>query len=129
MLGRLQGMSDYPTTWELGNSCDIRTLVASLMNAERQLITVTEVFEIVGRGVFVAPVVPYALIDAAPNERLQRGDQLELRRPDGSVVRVKLCGLAWPSPHQGGLILSLGTSLAKADIPLGTEIWRVSGPT
>jgi hypothetical protein len=94
---------------------------------ERQLITVTDVFEIAGRGIFAAPAVPYALIDSGPGERLRPGDQLELRRPDGSVARVKLCSLEWPSPSKGGLILNLGASITKADIPVGTEIWRVSG--
>lgn len=93
----------------------------------RRLVRVTEVLEIAGRGIFVVPVVPHALIEGAPKERLQRGDQLELRKPDGSVARATLCSLEWPSPHQGGLILGLGTSITKADVPIGTEIWRVGG--
>lgn len=94
---------------------------------ERHLITVTEIVEIVGRGIFAFPPVPYALIDSQPGERLKPEDQLELRRPDGSVVRVKLCALEWPSPSRGGLILSLGATVTKADVPVGTEIWWLSG--
>ena len=94
---------------------------------ERQLITVTEVFEVAGRGIFAAPVVPFALIDSQLGGRLRLGDQLELRRPDGSVGCCSCAALEWPSPHQGGLILGLGTSVTKADVPIGTEIWRVSG--
>jgi hypothetical protein len=95
-------------------------------STDRRLITVIDVFEIAGRGIFAVPVVPYALIGSESGERLQPGDQLELRRPDGRVTRVKLCSLEWPSPSQGGLILNLGASLTKADVPPGTEIWRVS---
>ena len=73
------------------------------------------------------PVVLYALIGSEPGELLKPGDQLELRRPDGSVTRVKLCGLEWPSPSKGGLILRLEPAVTKDDLPLGTEIWKVCG--
>jgi hypothetical protein len=98
------------------------------MKAERRLIIVTDIIEIAGRGILPWPVVPHALIGSEQGERLQPGDQLELRRPDGSVTRVKLCGLEWPSPGKGGLVLRLENSVTKQDLPLGTEIWRVSGP-
>jgi hypothetical protein len=122
-------MCGLPTYQELDNACDIRAALLTMNLIERQLVSVTEVLEVAGRGIFVVPVMPYALIEGTPKERLQRGDQLELRKPDGSVARatLTLCSLEWPSPHQGGLILGLGTSITKADVPIGTEIWRVGG--
>ena len=96
-------------------------------STERRLIIVTDIIEIAGRGICPWPVVPHALIGSEPGERLKPGDQLELRRPDGSITRVKLCGLEWPSPSKGGLILRMEASLTKDDLPLGTEIWKVCG--
>jgi hypothetical protein len=92
---------------------------------ERRLIVVTDIITITGRGICPWPVVPHALICAESGERLKSGDQLELRRPDGSVSRVKLCDLEWPSPGKGGLILRLEPSVTVDELPLGTEIWTV----
>jgi hypothetical protein len=94
----------------------------------RLLIVVTDVFEVSGRGICPLPVVPSALIDPDLGERLRPGDQLELRKPDGTVTEVKLYGLGWPSPSKGGLCIELGTAITKRAIPVGTEIWRVGGP-
>jgi len=94
---------------------------------EQRLIVVTDVFEITGRGICPAPLVPHELINPKPGERLRPGDQLELRKPDGTVTKVKLYGLAWFSPSKGGLGIELGSTVTKADVPIGTEIWKVSG--
>ena len=59
----------------------------------RRLIIVTDVFELSGRAIGPLPVVPHALINPGPGEQLKPGDQLELRRPDGTVTKVKLCAL------------------------------------
>ena len=94
-------------------------------STERRLIIVTDIIRIVGRGICPWPVVPHSLICSESGEQLKSGDQLELRRPDGSVSRVKLCGLEWPSPGKGGLILRLEASVTEDQLPLGTEIWTV----
>jgi hypothetical protein len=53
------------------------------------------------------------------------GDPLKLRTPDGTTIRTTLYGLDWPSPMCGKLRLSVNQPLTKADIPVGTEIWKV----
>jgi hypothetical protein len=69
--------------------------------------------------------VPHALVNPQRGEKLKRGDQLELRTPNGKIIKIKLFGLGWPSPDKGGLIIQLEPSIAKDDIPLGTEIWKL----
>jgi hypothetical protein len=92
---------------------------------DRQLIVVANLFEVAGRCICVLPVVPHALLDPQHGKPLKAGDDLELRRPNGTVIRVTLLGLGWPSPAKGGLIIQLDPSVEKEDIPLGTEIWKV----
>jgi hypothetical protein len=94
-------------------------------STERRLIVVTDIIKITGRGICPLPVVPHALMCSESGEMLKAGDQLELRRPDGIVSRVKLCSLEWPSPHKGGLFLMLEASVTESELPLGTEIWTV----
>ena len=91
----------------------------------RRLIVVTDLFEVPGRCLCALPIVPHELISPQQGEKLKSGDQLELRRPDGSAAKVTLLGLGWPSPAKGGLIIQLDPSISKDDIPLGTEIWKV----
>ena len=92
-------------------------------STERRLIVVTDLCEIVGR-IYPLPVVPEALVNPKTGERLQLGDLLELRRPDGSVAKVELYGPQWASSGKG-LFIELGPSVTKDDLPLGTEIWKV----
>jgi hypothetical protein len=107
--------------------CDIKTFWSHHMNAtERLLIVVTDVFEISGRGICPLPVVPHVLINPESGEPLRPGDDLELRKPDGSVTKVKLYGPGWPAPSKGGLCIELGPTVTKRDVPIGTEIWRVA---
>jgi len=94
-------------------------------STDRLLIVVTDIIRITGRGIFPWPVVPHETIGGSTGEPLKIGDELELRRPDGSIVKTTLCGLEWPSPAKGGLILRLEASISEADLPLGTEIWKV----
>ena len=96
-------------------------------STERRLIVVTGVFKITGRCICPCPVVPHALINPEPGEQLKPGDQLELRKPDGTLTKDRLQGLGWPSPSQGGLFIQLEPSISKDDVPLGTEIWKVHG--
>ena len=92
---------------------------------ERQLIIVTEVFEVAGRCICPLPVVPNSLISAQQGEWLKPGDQLELRRPNGKVTRVRLYGLGLLLPERDGLVIQLEPTISKHDIPTGTEIWKV----
>jgi len=90
-----------------------------------RLMIVTDTFRFQDGRIVLAPPVPSSLIDGA-GEGLKPGDKLELRRPDGTVLQTALAGFEWPSPSVGGLCISLGTALTKADVPVGTEIWKVS---
>src|SRR5262245_17644385 len=96
-----------------------------MIETQRKLITVSEVFEIAGRGLALSPVVPHALIGPDSGEQLKPGDELELRRPDGTIKRVKLYGLEWFRPSKGGLGLTFSPAVSKLEIPIGTEIWTV----
>ena len=93
----------------------------------RRLIVVTEVFEFSDGTINPVPLVPFALIDPEFGERLKPGDQLELRRPDGTATTVKLYALSWPSPSKGALGIQLRPPVTKDDLPPGTEIWKVQG--
>jgi len=81
------------------------------------LFTVTDHFDVQGLGVVVAPGI-------GPEERLLRGDPLDIRRPDGSSLRTHVAGLESLAQR------ALGTTpilfpLTKADLPLGAEVWSV----
>jgi hypothetical protein len=87
-----------------------------------QLIVVSDIFEFQDGTVHFAPAVP---IPTADRVFLRAGDQLELRRPDGSVIKTTLHGIDCFSPSNGMVGLGLGKPLSKTDIPVGTEIWKV----
>ena len=86
------------------------------------VITVTDVFELQDGSLHFAPGVPFAV---AGKLRLKAGDQLELRRHDGTTLRSSVLGLDFFLPSNGIVGFSLGKTLSKGDIPVGTEIWRV----
>jgi hypothetical protein len=88
----------------------------------RHLTTVTDVFELSDGTLNVAPLVPIAICDQA---RLKPGDQLELRSPDGRILKAKLCQLGWLSPSKGALCIQLIPPVTKDDLSPGTQIWKV----
>ena len=55
------------------------------------------------------------------------GDDVELRRPDGSVLRQRITGfvMGTPNPEQRAE-LAFGNGLTAADLPPGTELWLPS---
>ncbi len=85
----------------------------------RRLTVVEDVFAIAERGVVVAPDVD--LGDGPPQTIV-----VELRRPDGSVVRAEARAevpfFDPPRPHPARHVLRFAT-LSKQDLPRGTEIW------
>ncbi len=95
-------------------------------STQRRLLVVTDLCEVAERGIYPLPPVPRALMNSDQGERLKPGDQLELRRPDGTVTKAKLSGLQWASSGEAGLFIELGPPVTKDDVPPGTEIWRVS---
>ncbi len=82
---------------------------------------VEDTFAITKRGVVVAPEVD--LGDG------RRTITVELRRPDGAVVRAEACAeipFTNPPRLEARHVLRFAT-LSKADVPNGTEIWIDDG--
>ena len=85
----------------------------------RRLMTIEDTFMISGRGLIVVP---------APAIEEFRGPgnvTTELRRPDGSILSATLTvghELIRPPPTVRRWACMFG-SLAKADVPIGTEVW------
>ena len=86
----------------------------------RLLIVVDDTFEFQDGTLHFSPLVPVPAL-----EGLKAGDPLELRRPDGTTIHTTLYGLDWPSPMSGEMGLSMNKPLTKADVPVGSEIWKV----
>ena len=86
------------------------------------LIVVADIFEFQDGTLHFAPAVPFAVADEAS---LKPGDNLELRRPDGTIVKAGLVGIDLFRPSNGTVGLCLSKPLTKVDIPVGTEIWKV----
>jgi hypothetical protein len=84
---------------------------------------VEETFELSDGALHLAPAVPSDVVDPA---HLKQGDQLELRRPDGTVITAKLHCFDFLVPSQGKIGLGLSKPLTKTDIPVGTEVWQVT---
>jgi len=84
------------------------------------LLVVDDIFEFQDGTLHFSPLVAIPTLQG-----LKAGDPLELRRPDGTTIRTMLYAFDWPSPMRGQLGLSVNVPLTKADIPVGTEIWRV----
>jgi len=87
-----------------------------------RLIVVGDVFKFRDGTLHFTPTVPFAVAD---HLRLKVGDNLELRRPDGSIIKTTLLGIDVFSPSHWTVGLSLGKPLGKSDVPVGTEIWKV----
>ena len=86
----------------------------------RLLVVVDDTFEFQDGTLHFSPLVAIPAL-----EGVKAGDTLEVRRPDGITIRTTLYGLDWPSPMCGRMGLSVNKPLTKADIPVGTEIWRI----
>lgn len=85
----------------------------------RRLLTVEDTFLIVGRGLIV---VPAPAIDAV---RGPAEVSAELRRPDGTIVRVTLtlCVEFFSPPQPVRRWGCAFKGLGKDDVPIGTEVW------
>ena len=88
----------------------------------RFLYTVQDVFEITGRGCVLTPGISET---TPPDINIRARDPIQLRRPDGSILRTHIHGVvmldrsdrSWCAP------VSLPPEFKKADVPIGTEIW------
>jgi len=88
----------------------------------RFLCRVKDVFEIDGRGCVLTPGISEA---TPPDIRIRVRDPIQLRRPDGSIVRTHIHAVEiLDGPGRRSCVpVLLPPEFAKADIPIGTEIW------
>lgn len=88
----------------------------------KYLCKVNEVFQLSGRLV----VVSDTLYDDFDTQSFRHDSTVELRRPDGSVLRSKTWRERYVPTNIGRpLAFAVENSLSKADIPPGTEVWLV----
>lgn len=91
-------------------------------NTPRLLLVVEDTFALAGRGLAIAPDV-----DLGPPH--QRHVTIELRRADGTRTRAEaLAQIPFVDPPRGESRrrhVLLFTTLAKADVPIGTELWLI----
>ena len=90
-----------------------------------QISTIKDVFEIEGRGCVFVP----GISDSAPKDVVvRRGDAIELRKSDGSVVKTRIQDIEMVdySVRTKSLIaFSLPREFSKRDVPVGTEVWLI----
>ena len=86
-----------------------------------KLIVVDDVFAFRDGLLLFTPTLPFAVADSV---HLRTRDCLELRRPDGTVLQTTLLGIVRHSPSDGTIGISV-KPFTKADVPIGTEIWKV----
>jgi hypothetical protein len=88
----------------------------------KRVIVVSDVSEFQDGTLHFSPAVRFP---AADRLRLKVGDHLELRRPDGTIIKSVLHGIDTFSPSNGTVGLCISKPFTKTDIPVGTEIWKV----
>jgi hypothetical protein len=88
----------------------------------RLLCKVEDVFEISGRGCILTPGFSET---AAANLQIRAKDPIQLRRPDGSMVRTHINAVEiLDSPNRRWCVpVLLPPEFTKSDVPIGTEIW------
>ena len=87
----------------------------------RLLFTVEDTFLIQGRG-----LVPVPGITPVSDERINVGDNILIRRPDGTEFPWKIGGIEFitPQPKTFDVVILL-KDLTKDDVPIGSEVWSV----
>jgi len=87
----------------------------------RLLFVVEHAFLIKCRGLVLSPgILPKG------DERFRNGDPVELHRPDGSKIATRIGSMEFYTPNTRGDFLIMLKDLAKADVPVGTEVWSVT---
>ena len=91
----------------------------------RFLCVVEDVFDITGRGCVLAPGLDEK---SPPGINLHAKDPIELRRPDGSIIRTYLDSIEFlDGPNKRVCIpICLPPCFRKSDIPIGTEVWLLN---
>jgi len=88
------------------------------------LITVDYVLRITSRPIVLFPGLPSRL-----ERPIGSGDEIELRRPDGTRTSTVIADIEHASMVDGTSRwhLRMPKSTSAADVPIGTEVWWVSG--
>ena len=80
-------------------------------------------FTIKGRGVVIDPGVPYE----PKVHRVFIGDDLEIRRADGSKLLTKVSGLELGGyPGKKSCPILLPSDIGEEELPVGSEVWQLS---
>jgi hypothetical protein len=80
-------------------------------------------FGIKGRGIAIDPGVPHE----PAVHRVFIGDDLEIRRPNGSILSTKVRGLEMGgSPQKKSCAILLPAEVTEEEVPIGSEVWQVS---
>ena len=90
-----------------------------------RLFTVDEVSLIEGRGTVVCgfKIEQYG--------RFRKGDEVVLRRPNGSTIKTKIAGVEYPPsitwlekrPENPSYGILVEPPITRDDVPIGTEVW------
>lgn len=90
----------------------------------KHLTTVRERFEIEGLGCVVVPGISETWPKNTP---IQRGDSIELRKPDGTSLRTRIQSVEicdYKIGERSEVAILLPPEIKKVDVPVGSEIWR-----
>jgi len=123
--GWLSGEGQLPITAAINRNLSTppmaRPNLLSCPEVRLLLFTVSDRFTIQGRG-----IVPLPELKSIGNEHFRVGDQLRLRRPDGTEDLVPIVGLDLLKPLNGRcqpVVMLLGKE--KDSVPIGTEVWSI----
>src|SRR5262245_48617201 len=93
-----------------------------VVTAMLHLFTITDRFQIEGRGCILAPGLP----TEPHSPKVPAGARIRLRRPDGSETDTVIKGIELISyrkrPEKLCLPILLPKSIAKEEVPVGTEV-------
>jgi hypothetical protein len=85
------------------------------------LFVVEQVARIIGRGIVLIPG-----LSREEYKNFQVDDPLDLEKPDGSHMRVKIDGFEFPYPNPTNVVLILlKHTQDRSAVPIGTKVWAV----
>ena len=91
------------------------------------LMVVDDLYEITGRGVRRVALMPGLPLHML-REKVVAGDELELRRPDGTTQRAIFTAYQIPRPvsRESNFALVISGPVDRAEVPIGTEVWWIA---
>ena len=83
---------------------------------------VVTTFALEGRGIAIEPGIPYQ----PTTHRVLIGDDLEIRRADGSKLITKVAGLELGGdPGRESCPIVLPPNVSENEVPVGSELWQL----